>query len=65
VEEIITAEKNYALIEIPKPVLGRFIQLPSPLHEHHIILLEDVIRCNLPRSFPISVMTNTALMYLK
>src|SRR5438105_7602862 len=32
-------KKKYALIEIPSRVLGRFIQLPSPQHEHHIILL--------------------------
>ena len=44
-------KKNYALIEIPSRVLGRFIQLPSPPHEHHIILLEDVIRFNLPEIF--------------
>src|SRR5258708_10788260 len=44
-------KKNYALIEIPSRVLGRFIQLPSPDDEHHIILLEDVIRFNLPEIF--------------
>lgn len=42
-------KKKYALIEVPSRVLGRFIQLPSPSpDEHHIILLEDVIRFNLP-----------------
>src|ERR1044071_3838650 len=44
-------KKNYALIEIPSRTLGRFIQLPSPPREHHIILLEDVIRFNLPEIF--------------
>jgi polyphosphate kinase len=44
-------KKKYALIEIPSRVLGRFIQLPSPEGEHHIILLEDVIRFNLPEIF--------------
>jgi polyphosphate kinase len=44
-------KKNYALIEIPSRVLGRFIQLPSPEGERHIILLEDVIRFNLPEIF--------------
>jgi len=44
-------KKKYALIEIPSRVLGRFIQLPSPPQEHHIILLEDVIRVNLPDIF--------------
>jgi polyphosphate kinase len=31
--------------------VGRFIILPSPPNEHHIILLEDVIRFNLPDIF--------------
>ncbi|HMG68509.1 MAG TPA: polyphosphate kinase 1 [Chitinophagaceae bacterium] len=44
-------KKNYALIEIPSRILGRFIQLPSPQDEHHIILLEDVIRFSLPEIF--------------
>jgi polyphosphate kinase len=43
--------KKYALIEIPSRVLGRFILLPSEPGEHHIILLEDVIRFNLPDIF--------------
>ena len=43
---------KYALIEIPSRVLGRFIILPSPTAgEHYIILLEDVIRFNLPSIF--------------
>ncbi|HEY8967535.1 MAG TPA: polyphosphate kinase 1 [Puia sp.] len=43
---------KYALIEIPSRVLGRFVQLPSPaLDEHHIILLEDIIRYNLRNIF--------------
>jgi polyphosphate kinase len=45
-------EKKYALIEIPTRVLGRFLILPSPAaDEHHIILLEDVIRYNLKSIF--------------
>jgi polyphosphate kinase len=50
-KKITPLKKSYALIEIPSRVLGRFIQLPSPKDEHHIILLEDVIRCNLPEIF--------------
>ena len=43
---------NYALIEIPTKVLTRFITLPSgKAGEHHIILLEDIIRYNLPKIF--------------
>jgi polyphosphate kinase len=44
-------KKKYALIEIPSRVLGRFILLPSKADEHRIILLEDVIRFNLPEIF--------------
>jgi polyphosphate kinase len=44
-------KRKYALIEIPT-TLNRFVQLPSPRpDEHHIILLEDVIRFNLPQIF--------------
>jgi polyphosphate kinase len=43
--------KKYALIEVPSRVLGRFLILPSPPDEHHIILLEDIIRVNLPDIF--------------
>jgi len=44
-------KKKYALIEIPL-VLNRFVQLPSPRpDENHIILLEDIIRFNLPDIF--------------
>jgi len=45
-------KKKYALIEVPSRVLGRFVQLPSPaMDEHHIILLEDIIRFNLRNIF--------------
>jgi polyphosphate kinase len=45
-------EKRFALIEIPTRVLGRFVILPSAsADEHHIILLEDVIRFNLKNIF--------------
>ena len=45
-------KKKYALIEIPSGVVGRFILLPSPRpDESHIILLEDIIRFNLPGIF--------------
>jgi polyphosphate kinase len=43
--------QKYALIEVPAKALGRFIQLPSKPGEHHIILLEDVLRFNLPHIF--------------
>ncbi len=44
-------EEKYSLIEIPAKAVGRFIQLPSKQKEHQIILLEDVIRFNLPFIF--------------
>jgi polyphosphate kinase len=44
-------KKKYALIEIPSRALGRFTILPSKPEESHIILLEDVIRFNLPDIF--------------
>lgn len=44
-------EQKYALIEIPVHALGRFVLLPSKPNEHHIILMEDVIRYNLPVIF--------------
>ncbi|RXK86688.1 polyphosphate kinase 1 [Filimonas effusa] len=44
-------DQKYALIEVPAKAVGRFIKLPSPEGESHIILLEDVIRVNLPIIF--------------
>ncbi len=44
-------KKKYALIEIPIRTLGRFTILPSKPEESHIILLEDIIRFNLPDIF--------------
>ncbi|CAF3773605.1 unnamed protein product [Rotaria sp. Silwood1] len=42
---------KYALIEVPAKANGRFILLPSKQGEKHIILLEDIIRFNLPYIF--------------
>jgi polyphosphate kinase len=42
---------SYALIEIPTKVLPRFIILPSENEDTDIILLEDIIRFNLPNLF--------------
>jgi polyphosphate kinase len=44
-------KRMYSIIEVPTRVQDRFVLLPSPDHEHHIILLEDVIRFNLPEIF--------------
>lgn len=43
--------QKYALIEIPSRALGRFVLLPSAPGEQHIILLEDIVRFNLPSIF--------------
>ncbi len=42
---------QYSLIEIPTDVVDRFIILPSPKQQKHIILLDDVIRFCLPEIF--------------
>ena len=45
-------QDQYALIEVPVKSIGRFVQLPSSGDEKNIILLEHIIRFNLPRIFP-------------
>lgn len=44
-------QQKYSLIEVPAKAVGRFIELPSKAKEKPIILLEDVIRFNLPVIF--------------
>ena len=44
-------KQKYALIEIPSKSVGRFVELPTNKNETHIILLEDIIRFNLPYIF--------------
>ncbi len=44
-------KRKYAVIEVPTRAVNRFVILPSPDNEHHIILLEDIIRFNLPEIF--------------
>jgi len=44
-------KQQFALIEIPSKTLGRFVQLPTSRGETHIILLEDIVRVNLPYIF--------------
>lgn len=43
--------QRYALIEIPTKVLPRFVILPSENEGRDVILLEDIIRYNLPHLF--------------
>jgi len=44
-------QQHYALIEVPAKAVGRFVLLPSKAGEQNIMLLEDVIRFNLPHIF--------------
>ncbi len=44
-------DQHYALIEVPAKAVGRFTLLPSKPGETNIMLLEDVIRFNLPHIF--------------
>lgn len=44
-------QNKYAIIEIPTNQNSRFVILPSPNKEVHVMLLEDVIKYNLPHIF--------------
>lgn len=44
-------DPQFAIIEVPTRQNGRFLKMPSPKKEKHVILLEDVIRFNLPIIF--------------
>jgi polyphosphate kinase len=44
-------DQKFSLIEIPSRSIGRFIQLPAKPGTSNIILLEDLIRFNLPIIF--------------
>ncbi|NGM61808.1 polyphosphate kinase 1 [Sphingobacterium sp. SGG-5] len=44
-------EAKFAIIEVPTGDVGRFIKLPSDSKEVHVILLEDIIKFNLPFIF--------------
>ncbi|MBD0296688.1 MAG: polyphosphate kinase 1, partial [Flavisolibacter sp.] len=44
-------KRKFALIEVTTRFNDRFLLLPSPDDEKHIMLLEDVIRFNLPEIF--------------
>lgn len=46
-----TIPQRFALVSVPARRLPRFIQLPSKQNEHHLILLEDIIRFCLPNIF--------------
>jgi len=44
-------ETKFAIIELPSRQLGRFVILPSAKGQTHIILIEDVVKVNLPYIF--------------
>lgn len=45
-------ETKFAIIELPTRTVGRFLKVPSGQKGHkHVVLLEDVIKVNLPRIF--------------
>jgi len=44
-------ETKFAIIELPSSQLGRFVILPSPKNQKHIILIEDIVKVNLPYIF--------------
>lgn len=44
-------DTRFAIIENPTRQNGRFVLLPSPEGEKHVILLEDVIKFNIPYIF--------------
>src|SRR5690606_18048745 len=44
-------DMKFAIIELPSRHMSRFVTLPSPKNEKHIILIEDVIKANLPYIF--------------
>jgi polyphosphate kinase len=43
---------SYALVKIPSDHLPRFLELPSPPDEHHIIILDDIVRHSVKWMFP-------------
>ena len=42
---------QFSVVEVPSALTGRFVKLPSEGKTHSIILLEDIIRHNLPELF--------------
>jgi polyphosphate kinase len=44
-------QPQFSVVEVPSALTGRFVKLPSEGKTHSIILLEDIIRHNLPELF--------------
>lgn len=47
-----TGEHQYALVKIPSDHLPRFIQLPAPAGQYHLIMLDDIVRHSVSWMFP-------------
>lgn len=45
-------ENAYALVKIPSDHLPRFIELPAPAGQHHLIMLDDIVRHSVSWMFP-------------
>lgn len=46
------APEEYAIVKIPSDHLPRFIALPSPPDEYHVIMLDDIVRHSVSWMFP-------------
>lgn len=42
---------EYALLQLPVNIVGRFVQLPEKNGKHFIMYIDDVVRCTLPLIF--------------
>jgi polyphosphate kinase len=47
-----TMSEHYAIVKIPSDHLPRFHKLSSPAGEHHVIMLDDIVRHNVGLLFP-------------
>lgn len=46
---------EYALLQLPVNLVGRFVQLPSRGNQHFIMYIDDVVRCTLPLILLVSI----------
>jgi polyphosphate kinase len=46
------SKERLALVQIPSQALGRFVRLPAPINNIHVIRLDDIIRLHLDEIFP-------------
>ena len=47
-----SGKEEYALVKIPSDHLSRFVHLPSPRNQKHVIMLDDIVRHNVSFMFP-------------